>query len=60
MLVEKEIYIEKSREFVFNQAEFARLGLSKRELEVLQFKRVTRKHSDHFMLVSDLAIKSGK
>jgi endonuclease/exonuclease/phosphatase family metal-dependent hydrolase len=34
--------------------------LANKELEVLQFKRVTRKHSDHFMLVSDLAIKSGK
>jgi two-component system, NarL family, response regulator LiaR len=36
VVVEKEIYIEKSREFVFNEAEFTRLGLSKRELEVLQ------------------------
>ena len=34
--------------------------LANKELDVLQFKRVTRKHSDHFMLVSDLAIKSGK
>jgi DNA-binding CsgD family transcriptional regulator len=36
VVVEKEIYIEKNREFVFNQTEFTRLGLSKRELEVLQ------------------------
>ncbi len=36
VVVEKEIYIEKSREFVFNEAEFTRLGISKRELEVLQ------------------------
>ncbi len=36
VVVEKEIYIEKSREFIFNDAEFTRLGLSKRELEVLQ------------------------
>lgn len=36
VLVEKEIYIEKKREFVFNETEFIRLGLSKRELEVLQ------------------------
>ena len=36
VVVEKEIYIEKSREFVFNEAVFIRLGLSKRELEVLQ------------------------
>jgi two-component system, NarL family, response regulator LiaR len=35
VVVEKEIYIEKSREFVFNETEFTRLGLSKRELEVL-------------------------
>lgn len=36
VVVEKEIYIEKIREFVFNEAEFTRLGISKRELEVLQ------------------------
>ncbi len=36
VVVEKEIYIEKAREFVFNEAEMARLGISKRELEVLQ------------------------
>ncbi len=36
VVVEKEIYIEKSKAFVFNEAEFTRLGLSKRELEVLQ------------------------
>ena len=36
VMVEKEIYIEKGREFVFNEAEFTRLGISKRELEVLQ------------------------
>ena len=36
VVVEKEIYIEKGKEFVFNEAEFTRLGLSKRELEVLQ------------------------
>lgn len=36
VVVEKEIYVEKSREFVFNVTEFIRLGLSKRELEVLQ------------------------
>ena len=36
VVVEKEIYIEKSKTFVFNEAETARLGISKRELEVLQ------------------------
>lgn len=36
VLVEKEIYIEKPKEFVFNEAEMNRLGISKRELEVLQ------------------------
>ena len=36
VVVEKEIYIEKARDFVFNEAEFTRLGISKRELEVLQ------------------------
>ena len=35
VVVEKEIYIEKSKEFIFNQAETTRLGISKRELEVL-------------------------
>ena len=36
VVVEKEIYIEKNNAFVFNEAEMLRLGLSKRELEVLQ------------------------
>ena len=36
VLVEKEIYIERARDFVFNEAAFTRLGISKRELEVLQ------------------------
>ena len=36
VVVEKEIYIEKNSAFVFNEAEMLRLGLSKRELEVLQ------------------------
>ncbi len=36
VVVEKEIYIEKTSEFVFNEAQFTRLGISKRELEVLQ------------------------
>jgi ATP/maltotriose-dependent transcriptional regulator MalT len=36
VVVEKEIYIEKAREFVFNETAMARLGISKRELEVLQ------------------------
>jgi DNA-binding CsgD family transcriptional regulator len=36
VVVEKEIYIERKPEFIFNEAEFARLGISKRELEVLQ------------------------
>jgi len=36
VVVEKAVYIEKGRDFVFNEAEFARLGLSRRELEVLQ------------------------
>lgn len=36
VVVEKEVYIEKTREFVFNEAEVTRLGISKRELEVLQ------------------------
>ena len=34
--------------------------LANNQLDILQFKRVTRKYSDHFMLVCDLAIKSGK
>lgn len=36
VVVEKEIFIEKPRAFVFNEAEMNRLGISKRELEVLQ------------------------
>ena len=36
VVVEKEIYIEKNKAFVFNEPEMLRLGLSKRELEVLQ------------------------
>lgn len=34
--------------------------LANDQWDILQFKRVTRKHSDHFMLVADLAVKSGK
>jgi len=36
VIVEKEVYINTDAEFVFNEAEAARLGISKRELEVLQ------------------------
>lgn len=36
VVVEKEIYIEKKKEFVFNETAFTRLGLSRRELDVLQ------------------------
>jgi DNA-binding CsgD family transcriptional regulator len=36
VVVEKEIYIEKGPGFIFNEAEMIRLGISKRELEVLQ------------------------
>lgn len=36
VVVEKEIYVDKSPTFIFNQNEMNRLGLSKRELEVLQ------------------------
>jgi DNA-binding CsgD family transcriptional regulator len=36
VVVEKEIYIEKKCDFVFNQAKVNELGISKRELEVLQ------------------------
>ncbi|HMK02695.1 MAG TPA: LuxR C-terminal-related transcriptional regulator [Ferruginibacter sp.] len=36
VIVEKEVYIDRDTEFVFNEAEATRLGLSKRELEVLQ------------------------
>ena len=35
-IVEKEIYIAESLDFVFNENEFVKLGLSTRELEVLQ------------------------
>lgn len=36
VVVEKEVYINKTGDFVLNEKEMARLGLSKRELEVLQ------------------------
>lgn len=36
VVVEKEIYIEKARLFIFNEAAMNRLGISKRELEVLK------------------------
>lgn len=36
VVVEKEIYIEKPKEFVFNETEMNRRGISRRELEVLQ------------------------
>lgn len=36
ILIEKEVYIEKTSDFILNQRELNKLGLSKRELEVLQ------------------------
>ncbi len=36
IVIEKEIHIPAQKEFTFNEAEAERLGLSKRELEVLQ------------------------
>jgi DNA-binding CsgD family transcriptional regulator len=36
VIVEKEVYINNTKGFVLNEAEMARLGISKRELEVLQ------------------------
>lgn len=36
VVVEKEVYINVTEDFVLNEKEMARLGLSKRELEVLQ------------------------
>jgi DNA-binding CsgD family transcriptional regulator len=36
IIIEKEVRIPASTEFIFNEAEAERLGLSKRELEVLQ------------------------
>ena len=36
VVVEKEVYLEKSIPFIFNEPEMTRLGLSRRELEVLQ------------------------
>jgi len=36
VIIEKPIYLNADADFVFNEAEAARLGLSKRELEVLQ------------------------
>lgn len=36
IIVEKAIYLKEEKEFVLNEAELERLGLSRRELEVLQ------------------------
>lgn len=36
IIIEKEIHIPAQKEFIFNEAEAERIGLSKRELEVLQ------------------------
>lgn len=36
IIVEKEVFVESKREFVFNEAAFAEYNISKRELEVLQ------------------------
>ncbi len=36
VVVEKAVYINTSDEFIFNEAEATKLGISKRELEVLQ------------------------
>jgi DNA-binding CsgD family transcriptional regulator len=36
VIIEKEIYITADKDFVFNEKEFNRLEISKRELEVLQ------------------------
>ncbi|GGI29324.1 response regulator transcription factor [Pedobacter mendelii] len=36
LIVEKEIYLEKSTDFILNQKELHKLNLSKREIEVLE------------------------
>jgi DNA-binding CsgD family transcriptional regulator len=36
IMIEKEVYIEKNGDFILNEHELNKLGLSKRELEVLQ------------------------
>lgn len=36
VVVEKEVFVEKPREFILNEAALNNLGISKRELEVLQ------------------------
>jgi ATP/maltotriose-dependent transcriptional regulator MalT len=36
VVIEKEVFINASPDFVFNQDELTKLGISKRELEVLQ------------------------
>ena len=36
IIIEKEVYIEKNGDFILNQRELNKLGISKRELEVLQ------------------------
>jgi two-component system, NarL family, response regulator LiaR len=35
-IIEKPVYVKNNEDFVINESEIARLGLSKRELEVLQ------------------------
>ncbi|MDF2451366.1 MAG: helix-turn-helix transcriptional regulator [Bacteroidota bacterium] len=36
VFIEKEVFVTQNAEFVFNEKEFSRLAISKRELEVLQ------------------------
>lgn len=36
MIVEKPVYLQQTKDFVFNEQECAELGISKRELEVLE------------------------
>ncbi|MGF1925306.1 MAG: DNA-binding response regulator, partial [Bacteroidia bacterium] len=41
-IVEKEIYIEKTTPFVLNEVQLRRLGLTTRELEVLQLMALAK------------------
>lgn len=52
-VVEKQIYMKVSTEFVFNEVEFVKLGLSSRELEVLQLMAAGKSNqeiADHLFL----------
>jgi len=58
--IEKEVYIKSGQSFVFNENEFEKLGLSKREMEVLNLmaKGLSNKEIGEQLFVSLNTIKT--